>query len=105
MVATGGVQFNPKFSFSNPFTLKKVNEGNNFWEKPSLTAKPLGGSSNVNPFGISIPTNSSYTAAEDGYTRIATGQDGYQARHISPSELKYMQEYKGLGNAFEPYLA
>lgn len=98
------VQFNPKLRFSNPFTLKKVN-GENFWEKPTLTAKPLGGSSSVNPFGISIPTNNSYTTSEDGYTKIAMGQDGVGARHISASELAYMQDHKGLGKAFNPYLA
>ena len=48
-------------------------------------------------YGISIPTSYTDTYSEDGSTKISMGNDGLQLKHISNSELAYMQQEKGLG--------
>ena len=78
-----------------PVTLNGRVEGGNY-SFPSTETVSVGGVSTGNPWGISIPTSHSTTVDTTGDV-VSCGQDAPGCRHISSSELAYMQQYKGEG--------
>ena len=80
------------FPIEQGYQYGQYGQGSSVGKLGGLTVNPTrvaGVQPTGNEYGISIPTNHSYTTSEDGATKISMGQDGIGLAHRNPDEYGF----------------